>query len=380
MQAGSVSDRARVHVSLELTESGLRLSVEFDDSEPESLTLFVGNIPYDVDDATLREHFDAAAAAVSLHRSSRRSRGFGFVTFASVIERSLALSGPPLPLRGATLTLQPAQKYTAVWKKPLRVRRAVVELSPGLVWLRGHFDPDEQRRLADVALGSDGPGFYRPSCAPSPHAAGSYGVEVGARLRAWLIRSFAPPPADSTGGELNLTMRTFGRHWDCRRGAYDSRRTDHDQLPVPPVPAAICEAVSRVLTEARRVAGDALPQMTPDICVANCYEAAGSLGLHQDRHESAASIAAGKPVVSLSFGDTALFEYLPDASVVGGKQLSTLPRKTVKLSSGDALVFGGASRLVFHGVHHIIKGSCTTRPWNSHGIAKGRLNLTLREY
>ena len=44
-----------------------------------------------------------------------------------------------------------------------------------------------------------------------------------------------------------------------------------------------------------------------DLCILNYYDAEGRMGLHQDKDESAASLAAGVPVVSVSIGDTARF-------------------------------------------------------------------------
>jgi len=125
----------------------------------------------------------------------------------------------------------------------------------------------------------------------------------------------------------------------------------------------------------------------------NLYDRAGKLGLHQDCDESEASIAAGRAVVSLSFGDTALFEYIEpstlsahmagrpsDAGRLGAAELDALPRKTVKLGSGDVLAFGGEARLIYHAVSKILPHSCKVRPWISFGVKRGRLNLTLREY
>ena len=85
------------------------------------------------------------------------------------------------------------------------------------------------------------------------------------------------------------------------------------------------------------------------------------MGLHQDRDEE----AFDAPVVSLSLGETALFRY-------GGTKRGD-PTKSLKLRSGDALVFGGPSRLIFHGVDRLYPGT-------SELLAEGgRINLTLRK-
>jgi alkylated DNA repair protein (DNA oxidative demethylase) len=91
------------------------------------------------------------------------------------------------------------------------------------------------------------------------------------------------------------------------------------------------------------------------------------MGLHQDKDESAESIAAGHPVVSFSIGDTARFLF-------GGLRRRD-PVEKLLLESGDAFVFGGASRLRYHGVTRILPG--TAPP----GLPfEGRLNLTFRKF
>jgi alkylated DNA repair protein (DNA oxidative demethylase) len=84
------------------------------------------------------------------------------------------------------------------------------------------------------------------------------------------------------------------------------------------------------------------------------------MGLHQDRDEN--EFAA--PVVSVSLGDQCLFR-------VGGVSRSD-PTRSFRLSSGDVFVFGGESRLIFHGVDRIYPGTSTLL---KNG---GRINLTLR--
>lgn len=99
----------------------------------------------------------------------------------------------------------------------------------------------------------------------------------------------------------------------------------------------------------------------PDACLINFYQGKARMGLHQDRDEQDFEA----PVVSLSLGDTALFRY-------GGLDRRH-PTTSLKLRSGDALVFGGPSRLIFHGVDRLYPGT-------SELLAEGgRINLTLRK-
>jgi alkylated DNA repair protein (DNA oxidative demethylase) len=99
----------------------------------------------------------------------------------------------------------------------------------------------------------------------------------------------------------------------------------------------------------------------PDACLINFYEPSARMGLHQDKDEE--EFAA--PVVSLSLGDTALFRY-------GGLERKD-PTRSIRLRSGDAIVFGGPARLIYHGIDRLISGSSDLLPQG------GRLNLTLRK-
>ena len=98
----------------------------------------------------------------------------------------------------------------------------------------------------------------------------------------------------------------------------------------------------------------------PESCLVNFYQAGARMGLHQDRDEQ----DLDAPVVSLSLGDTGLFRF--GGTTRGG------PTRSLKLQSGDALVFGGPSRLVFHGIDRLIPNTSGLLPDG------GRINLTLR--
>jgi alkylated DNA repair protein (DNA oxidative demethylase) len=70
--------------------------------------------------------------------------------------------------------------------------------------------------------------------------------------------------------------------------------------------------------------------------------------------------------VSLSLGDTCVFRF-------GNTGTRTRPYTDVELRSGDLFVFGGPSRLAYHGVPRVYEG---TGPAEL-GLT-GRLNVTLR--
>ena len=162
------------------------------------------------------------------------------------------------------------------------------------------------------------------------------------------------------GGKMHVRMLCLGRHWNGKTYTYEATRTDFDGLPVPPLP-------DEFKALARDIAASVGMTLDADLCILNYYDAAGRMGMHQDKDESERSIAAGLPVVSVSLGDTARFLF-------GGVRRRE-PVDSRLLESGDAFVFGGPARLRYHGVSRIIPD--TAPP----GLGvRGRFNLTLRQY
>jgi DNA oxidative demethylase len=207
---------------------------------------------------------------------------------------------------------------------------ATVQVAPGATWLRGWLPRDDQSRLvAECRALMDGP-------------AGGY------------------VPTVRGGGRMRVRMLCLGRHWNPLTYTYQSTRDDHDGLPVAPIPAAWVDLASAAAREAGF-------SFRPDICLINFYGAEGRMGLHQDKDEGAESLAAGLPVVSVSLGDTARF-------LVGGVRRRD-PVDPILLESGDVFVFGGPSRLRYHGVTGILAG---TAPSSWH--LDGRFNLTFRSF
>jgi len=167
-------------------------------------------------------------------------------------------------------------------------------------------------------------------------------------------------PVVRGGGKMHVRMLCLGRHWNGQRYTYEPTRADYDNLPAPPLPETFG-------TLARAIARDAGMPFDPDLCILNFYDADGRMGLHQDKDESARSLAAGLPVVSVSLGDTARFLF-------GGLKRRE-PVESRLLESGDAFVFGGAARLRFHGVSRIIPGTAPPELQLA-----GRFNLTFRQF
>ena len=102
------------------------------------------------------------------------------------------------------------------------------------------------------------------------------------------------------------------------------------------------------------------PDVPPDACLINFYNAEAKMGLHQDRDEADLKF----PVLSVSLGDTAVFR-------IGGVKRSD-PTRSIKLASGDVCLLAGEARLFHHGVDRILAGSSRLLP------SGGRINLTLR--
>src|SRR5258708_12201713 len=123
---------------------------------------------------------------------------------------------------------------------------------------------------------------------------------------------------------MHVRMLCLGRHWNGKTYAYEPTRTDFDSQPAPSLPETFTAL-------AADIAASVGMRIDADLCILNYYDAEGRMGLHQDKDESAASIAAGVPVVSGSIGDTARFLF-------GGVKRRD-PRHARLLESGDAVVF-----------------------------------------
>ena len=144
---------------------------------------------------------------------------------------------------------------------------------------------------------------------------------------------------------------------DKRGYRYQAKHPDTQKL-WPPIPPLVRDCARDAMREA------GLGDFAPDACLVNVYAADGKLSLHRDYDEADFKW----PIASLSFGNDADF-------VIGGlKRAGTT--QLIRLKSGDVLVFGGASRLRYHGVRKIVPG---TSPID-HPILPpgGRINLTLR--
>ncbi|KAE8662763.1 2-oxoglutarate-dependent dioxygenase family protein isoform 2 [Hibiscus syriacus] len=223
-------------------------------------------------------------------------------------------------------------------------------LRPGMVLLKHYISLRDQIDIVETcnSLGEGPGGFYRP------------GYKDGAKLR--------------------LHMMCLGMNWDPQTRKYDKRHPV-DNCEPPEIPLGFRLLVQRAIKDAHCLIKkdsdmvnpeDILPSMSPNVCIVNFYSIYGRLGLHQDRDESRESIRRGLPVVSLSIGDSAEFLY------GDGREIDQA--KKVLLESGDVLLFGGKSRMVFHGVPSIVPSSAPEPLKMKTGLRHGRLNLTFRQF
>ena len=158
------------------------------------------------------------------------------------------------------------------------------------------------------------------------------------------------------GYSMSVAMTNCGRvGWVTDRTGYRYDPRDPDSgSPWPAMPDLF-------LTLARETAEEAgFAGFVPDACLINSYEPGARLSLHQDKDEQ----DYDHPVVSVSLGLPATFQF-------GGSKRSDRPLK-VPLRHGDVVVWGGPSRLVYHGVLALKDGE--------HPLTgRRRFNLTFRK-
>lgn len=171
-------------------------------------------------------------------------------------------------------------------------------------------------------------------------------------MRAAPLRHMRTP-----GGQtMSVAMTNCGPlGWITDRRGYRYSPIDPENgQPWPPMPAVMKELATDAAARARFGAFE------PDVCLINCYAPGTRLSLHQDRDEQDFS----QPIVSVSLG-------LPAVFLVGGTERRG-PTRQILLSDGDVLVFGGPSRLVYHGIKPIEEGVHSV-------LGVRRINLTFRK-
>ncbi|HVI40122.1 MAG TPA: alpha-ketoglutarate-dependent dioxygenase AlkB [Anaerovoracaceae bacterium] len=171
-------------------------------------------------------------------------------------------------------------------------------------------------------------------------------------------------PKVKSGSYMNLQMGSFGWHWNAIDYKYYKTRNDVDDRPV-------ADMLPEIVDTAKPFSLAKFPYHNPDwdICLFNYYSPGSTLGMHRDNSESDTALSIGHPVVSFSVGASCIFR-------VGGLSRSS-EYQDIRLSSGDVFIFGGESRLRFHGITKIF-GYEDRVPF-SKSLNCGRINFTLRK-
>ncbi len=197
-------------------------------------------------------------------------------------------------------------------------------IADGAVLLRGFVRPIEGELLAAVrAIVAQSP--FRRMTTPGGHLMSVAMTNCGER--GWIT--------DHTGYRYDEIDPRTGVRWP----------------EMPPVLADL----------ARRAAEQGgFTGFAPDACLVNRYEPGTRLSLHQDKDE----LDLAAPIVSVSLG-------LPATFLFGGLARADKPRR-FRLVHGDVVVWGGASRLAYHGVAPLAEGEHAL-------LGRIRINLTFRK-
>lgn len=149
---------------------------------------------------------------------------------------------------------------------------------------------------------------------------------------------------------------------NCGDAGWISDRSGYRYAPLDPVTGLhwpeIPASFQSVSTGAAVLAGYA--GFEPDVCLVNRYEPGARLTLHQDKDERDFT----QPIVSVSLG-------LPAVFLFGTTTRRDRPRR-IRLESGDVAVWGGISRMAYHGIAPLADGE--------HPLTgRSRINLTFRK-
>ena len=158
------------------------------------------------------------------------------------------------------------------------------------------------------------------------------------------------------GHQMSVAMTNCGTAgWitDRRGYRYDAADPETGE-PWPAMPPLFSDLAERAANRA------GFAGFAPDVCLINRYVPGARMSLHQDKDE----LDFAAPIVSVSLGLPAIFLF-------GGLKRSDKPRR-FRLEHGDVAVWGGPSRLFFHGVAPLTDGEHPL-------VGRRRINLTFRK-
>ena len=183
----------------------------------------------------------------------------------------------------------------------------------------------------------------------------AFEAEILAALQA--ITAVSPFRHMTTPGGfvMSVAMTNCGvAGWVTDRSGYRYDRIDPQTgRPWPALPDCFRDLAVIAATDA------GYPGFVPDACLINRYEPGARLSLHQDKNER----DFAQPIVSVSLGLPATFQF-------GGMTRNASVRK-FGLRHGDVVVWGGVSRLCYHGVTELNDGEHDK-------LGRMRINLTFR--
>jgi alkylated DNA repair protein (DNA oxidative demethylase) len=207
----------------------------------------------------------------------------------------------------------------------------------------------------------------RPSDLPAQEQLGNRAVLLRGRALEWerevlaaleSVVSQAPFRHMTTPGgyRMSVAMTNCGSlGWITDRTGYRYDPRDPESgRQWPELPGPFVELAKQAAAQA------GFPDFMPDACLINRYQPGAKLSLHQDRNEA----DFGQPIVSVSLG-------LPAVFLFGGLERTDRAIK-VPLTHGDVVVWGGPSRLRYHGVMPLKEG-------HHPRLGPYRVNLTFRK-
>jgi alkylated DNA repair dioxygenase AlkB len=263
-----------------------------------------------------------------------------------------AAQRPKVPSRPPHLDLWPAEsteERLQVVERDRSSDRDVVVLQDGFVQLVGFVPPDIQQRIVDEMR------------------------EIGTSSKGFFEEQF-----DGVKVSKEVSRMYLGMHWNAQAQRWDTARSNLDGEPAAEIPKFLLDMYSEAVKRANRelVRGPnkkrklvPFPEgRAPSLAVANFFQPSGTMQIHQDRTESKDAIAAGFPVMGICIGDSCDFPYGIEQPTASQKP------KTVRLESGDVYLFGGPSRMLWHGVSRVLPRSAPP----SLRLLPGRLSVSLR--
>jgi alkylated DNA repair protein (DNA oxidative demethylase) len=200
----------------------------------------------------------------------------------------------------------------------------------------------------------------RHDLAPSAVLLRGHALSLEAPILAALAEVIADAPfrhmVTPGGFEMSVAMTNCGDvGWVTDRTGYRYDAIDPDSgKPWPVLPPVFRQLASG----SAEAAGYSC--FRPDACLINRYRPGARLSLHQDRNER----DFAQPIVSVSLG-------LPATFLFGGPARGDHVRK-LALQHGDVVVWGGPTRLHYHGVAPLKDGDHLV-------FGRQRVNLTFRK-